>query len=41
MRQRSLRHLAGVVRLLGRPVPETRLEAVRLGCDLMLLEQLA
>ena len=31
MRQRSLRHLARMVRLLGRPVPKTRAEAVRRG----------
>ena len=33
VRQRRLRHLARMIRLLGCPVPETRPEAVRHGCD--------
>ena len=32
-RQRCLRHLSGMIRLLGRPVPKARPEAVRHGRD--------
>ena len=37
--QRGLDHLARVVRLLRRPVPERRAEAVRNGRDLLVLQQ--
>ena len=39
VRQGSLRHLARMIGLFGRPVPEARPEAVRHGCDLQLPEQ--
>ena len=40
MRQRRLDDLPRMVRLLGGPVPERRPEAVRHGCDSMVLEHL-
>ena len=39
--KRRLRHLARMVRLLGRAVPERRPEPVRYGRDPVLLKQLA